>query len=130
VTRAYLIKPAVVAPIVAIAMIIVLAFTWSLWALVGIPFAVLGTICGQPNLNLADGCLALIALGLGLLILTFHREIGLAIAASSFGGMLAGAAEKTIRAVPYKGDSLPSSESTRNSQTSDTISRDAGRTKR
>ena len=108
--RAYLIKPAVVAPIIAIAVIIGFAFTWSLWALIGIPFAVLGTICGQPNLNLADGCLALIAVAFGMLIVTFHKEIGFAIAASSLGGMLAGAVEKRIRAVPYDGEPLPSSE--------------------
>ncbi len=95
--QVYLIKPSVVAPIVAIAVIIMLAFSWSVWVLVGIPFAVLGTICGQPNLNLADGCLALIAIGIGLLIAAFHREIGFAIAASSFAGILGGAVEKTIR---------------------------------
>lgn len=109
-TQAYLIKPAVVAPIIAITVIVGLAFTWSLWALIGIPFAILGTICGQPNLNLADGCLALIAVGVGLMTAIFHREIGFAIAGSSFGGMLAAAAEKTIRMVPYEDELAPSSD--------------------
>ena len=110
VTRANLIKPALVAPIIAIAVIIGFAITWSLWTLVGIPFAILGTICGQPNLNFADGCLALIAIGVGLVASIFHREIGFAIAASSIGGLLAGAMEKTIRAQPYDGEQNPPSD--------------------
>lgn len=121
VTRAYMIKPAIVAPIIAFAVIIGFAFTWSPWALIGIPFAILGTICGQPNLNLADGCLPLIVIGIGLLTATLHREIGLAIAASSFGGMLAGAAEKTIRMVPYDGELGASSKATGDPQKPDTM---------
>jgi hypothetical protein len=122
VPRAYLIQPAVAAPIIAIAVIIWFALTWSPWALIGIPFAVLGTICGQPNLNLADGCLALAAVASGLLITTLHRDIGFVIAASSLGGMLAGAAEKTIRAVPYDVDATTSSDEAKDYRPSDTTS--------
>ena len=126
--QAYVIKPALVAPIMAFAVIVGFAFTWSPWALIAIPFAILGTICGQPNLNLADGCLPLIAIGVGLLIATFHREIGFVIAASSFGGMLAGAAEKTLRRVPYDGERGTPSDVTRDPQKSDTIEKNAGKT--
>ena len=99
-TQAYLIKPAVVAPIVATATLTTLSFIWTLWWLIGIPFAIVGTACGQPNLNLADGCLAWSAVGIGLLLALFHRDIGFTIAASSFCGLLLGALEKTLRAVP------------------------------
>jgi hypothetical protein len=121
VMRPYLIQPAVVAPIIASAVIIGFAFTWSSWALIGIPFAVLGTICGQPNLNLADGCLPLIVIAIGLLTATFHREIGMAIAASSLGGMLAGAAEKTLRMVPYDGELTASSDTNGDPPENDTM---------
>lgn len=120
-TQIYSIKPAIVAPIIAITVIVGLACTWSLWALIGIPFAILGTICGQPNLNLADGCLVVIAVGVGLLTAIFHREIGFAIAGSSFGGMLAGAAEKTIRMVPYDGELGVSSDTNDNPKKTDTM---------
>lgn len=98
--QAYLIRPSVIAPLVTSATLGVFAFTWSVWWLVGIPFAILGTICGQPNLNLADGCLAWFAGLAGVVITAFHRDCGTAIAVSSIGGLILGAIEKTIFAVP------------------------------
>lgn len=120
VIRAYLIKPAFVAPVIASVVIIGFAFIWSPWALIGIPFAIFGTIFGQPNLNFADGCLPLIVIAIGLLTATFHREIGLVIAASSLGGMLAGATEKVLRMVPYDGELTASSDKIGDPQKSDT----------
>ena len=116
-----MIKPAVVAPIIASVVIIGFAFTWSPWALIGIPFAILGTIGGQPILNLADGCLPLIVIAIGLLTAIFHRELGLVIAASSLGGMLAGAAEKVLRMVPYDLELTASSDKNGDPPKNDTM---------
>lgn len=128
VTEAYLIKPAVAAPIVATAILVLLAFTGSIWWLIGVPFAIIGTICGQPNLNLADGCLAWMMAGLGLLVAAFHRDIGVVIATSSVCGLLLGAFEKTLRAVPYDDGMLQSSKHVDESQDECVPDENEGRT--
>lgn len=111
-----LIKPAIVAPIVLTGLLIWAAFEMSPWALIGIPFAVLGTLCGQPNGNLGDGCLAVICGAVGLLIFTFlHQEIGMFIFASSIGGFFAGVFEKRVTAVPYDPSLTPTEEATETS---------------
>lgn len=101
------IKPAIFAPIVLVGLLVWAAFELSPWALIGIPFAVLGTLSGQPNLNLADGCLAYIATIGGFLLISVHSEIGLTIAISSYAGLWGGAIEKRIRAVPYDPNLFP-----------------------
>lgn len=104
--QVYLIKRAVIAPVVLVVTIVGLALTSSFWWLVGIPFAILGTLCGQPNLNFVDGCLVWIAILLGAIIAPFHREIGGAIAISSMAGWILGAIEKNVFATPLDEEQL------------------------
>ena len=43
----------------------------SPWALLAVPFVWLGALCSAPNLNLADGCLAWIAIVIGFVLMFF-----------------------------------------------------------
>jgi hypothetical protein len=77
--RVYIVRPAVVAPVVLAAIAIVVAVRESLWALAALPFIYLGSISAQPNLNLANGCLAYLAMVAGFLVLALFRPLGFAI---------------------------------------------------
>jgi hypothetical protein len=56
--RVYIIKPAIFAPSILSIVAVVAAIKILWWALVSLPFIWIGSICAQPNLNLANGCLA------------------------------------------------------------------------
>jgi hypothetical protein len=56
-----------------------LSATSTAWALIAIPFIVLGSLCAAPNLNLADGFLVLVSAALGLVVSRYQRDIGGAI---------------------------------------------------
>jgi hypothetical protein len=70
------------------------------WALLAIPFVVLGSFHAAPNLNLADGFLVVIATIAGCVVAHFHREAGDAIVLGSLPAWVLSAAEKRLRAVP------------------------------
>jgi len=99
--KAYRVFPSVVAPIALSGLAAYLGFTRDYWLLSSIPFIVLGSICAAPNLNLADGCLVVIATLIGVAIAAlWFRPLGQAIIAGSFAGWIAGAVEKRIRMRP------------------------------
>jgi hypothetical protein len=98
--RAYIVRPAVFVPVVLSAFAIVVAAWVSWWFLVAVPFVWLGSICAQPNLNLADGCLAYVTIIVGLAVLPFFRPVGLAIVVGTISGLYASAVEKGIRMRP------------------------------
>lgn len=98
--RAYLVRPAVFVPVVLSAVAIAAAAWVSWWFLVAVPFVWLGLICAQPNLNLADGYLACVAIIAGLAVLPFFRPVGLAIVVGTMSGLFASAFEKRIRMRP------------------------------
>ena len=56
-----------------------LAIAVNPWALLAIPFIVLGSMCAAPNLNLADGFLAIFAMVLGLVAANCFRDAGSAV---------------------------------------------------
>lgn len=96
----FILRPAIYPPVLIAVIAGSLAVTSSAWWLLAIPFGILGTICGQPNLNLADGCLAVLAAFAGLALTVVHAPSGVAIACGSFGGMIMGSIEKHIFAKP------------------------------
>jgi hypothetical protein len=99
--KAYRVFPSVVAPIVLICIAVYFGFTRDYWLLCSIPFIVLGSICAAPNLNLADGCLVMIAIVIGVAVAALlFRRLGEAIVAGSFAGWIGGAIEKRIRMRP------------------------------
>lgn len=100
-------KPAIVAPIVVCVVLVVLAFVESPWWLLSIPFAVYASLCAQPNLNLADGCLAYIAIMIGFGIMYFHRPSGSAICLGTLAGFYLSAFEKRLTAKPVYEDLAP-----------------------
>jgi hypothetical protein len=65
-----------------------------------VPFIWLGSVCGQPNLNVADGCLAYLAMLAGIVILVFFRQLGTAIFAGSMSGFYLSSLEKRLRMRP------------------------------
>ncbi len=67
------------------------------WALAAAPFILLGSWCAAPNLNLANGCLAYLAMIAGLLIAPFHPPLGIAISAGTAAGLYGGALEQNLR---------------------------------
>jgi hypothetical protein len=103
----YRVYPAVVTPILLSCAAIGLAVFVNLWLLAALPFIFLGSVCSAPNLNLADGCLALVSVILGLIIAEWFIEpLGLAILTGSFTAWLVGAIEKRIRMEPVSDDEL------------------------
>ena len=100
----YKVKPALVAPIVACGVVIALALVDSPWWLLSIPFAVYASLSAQPNLNLADGCLAYLAIIIGFGIIYFHRPSGIAICFGTLEGFYLSAFEKRLTAKPICSD--------------------------
>ncbi len=98
--RYYIVRPAIFAPATLAVIAVVAAFRDSWWYLAALPFIYLGSVCAQPNLNLANGCLAYLAMIVGFIVITFFRPLGGAILLGSMCGFYFSAAEKWIRARP------------------------------
>ncbi|MDR2637643.1 MAG: hypothetical protein LBB55_04830 [Zoogloeaceae bacterium] len=77
-----------------------LAVGGSLWWLLALPFVVLGSFCAAPNLNLADGFLALVAVVVGIVVSCFHAEAGIIIIVGTSASWVLSSIEKLVRAVP------------------------------
>jgi hypothetical protein len=98
--RVYRVRPAVIAPAVLAVAAVVFAVRQSWWALVALPFIYLGSICAQPNLNLANGCLAYLAMLIGFGISALFPPLGFAIVGGAMSGFYVSALEKRIRMRP------------------------------
>src|SRR5688572_12370918 len=98
--RAYIIRPAVFAPAVLSVGAVVLSVQDSWWFLAALPFIWLGSVCAQPNLNLANGCLAYLAMLVGVGVTALSRPLGIAILAGAISGFYVSAIEKRIRMRP------------------------------
>jgi hypothetical protein len=98
--RVYIVRPAVFAPAILSVIALVAAVQESWWFLAALPFVWLGSICAQPNLNLANGCLAYLAMIVGFAVTAFFRPLGLAIVAGAMSGFYVSALEKWIRMRP------------------------------
>ena len=98
--RVYIVRRAVFAPAILSVIAIVAAFQGSWWFLVSLPFIWLGSVCAQPNLNLANGCLAYLAIIVGFAVTAFFRPLGFAILAGTMSGFYISAIEKRIRMRP------------------------------
>ena len=98
--RVYIIKPAIFAPSILSVAAVIAAIRISWWALVSLPFIWLGSICAQPNLNLANGCLAYLAMLIGFAVAVLNRPLGAAIWAGAIAGFYLSAIEKRLRARP------------------------------
>lgn len=97
-----IVYPSIVAPIVLCTVSIYFGLSGRYWILCCIPFIILGSLCSAPNLNLADGCLAIISILLGLVIAAWILlPLGTAICMGSGAGLICGAIEKRIRLKPY-----------------------------
>ena len=94
---AYTVRPAVYAPAILSVIAVVAAGQESWWFLAALPSIWLGSVCAQPNLNLADGCLAYVAMVAGIAASVFHWLPGVAICAGAAAGYYASAVEKRIR---------------------------------
>lgn len=100
----YRLKPALLAPLVVCGVGIALAFVDSPWWLLSIPCAVYASLCAQPNLNLADGCVAYFMFIVGFAIIYFHRPSGIAICFGTLASFCLSALEKRLTAKPVFSD--------------------------
>ena len=98
--RVYIIRPAVFAPATLAVVALAAAVRESWWFLAALPFIWLGSISAQPNLNLANGCLAYVAMLVGFGLLLVYRPLGLAVVAGAMSGFYLSAVEKLIRMRP------------------------------
>ncbi len=98
--RVYIIRPAIFAPVILSVVAGVFAAQESWWFLASLPFIWLGSVSAQPNLNLANGCLAYLAMIVGFAVMALFRPLGLAILAGAMSGFYVSAIEKRIRARP------------------------------
>lgn len=91
------VRPAVFAP-VFLSLAAIGAAAWqSWWLLAALPFIWLGSVCAQPNLNLADGCQAYLAVIAGVLICVWFKWPGMAVWVGTMSGYLLSAVEKRLR---------------------------------
>ena len=81
-----------------------LAWMISPWCLLAMPFIYLGSVCAAPNLNLADGFLAMVTIALGFALTSVHKEAGEAVVLGTWVSWFFSAVEKRIRAVPAYDD--------------------------
>jgi hypothetical protein len=98
--RVYIVRPAVFAPVILSVIAIVASAQVSWWFMVSLPFIWLGSVSAQPNLNLANGCLAYLAMIVGFVVLALYRPLGIAILAGAMSGFYVSAIEKWIRMRP------------------------------
>ncbi|MDB6132266.1 MAG: hypothetical protein JWM59_509 [Verrucomicrobiales bacterium] len=101
--QVYTIRPAVFAPVFLSLAAIGAAVLLSWWFLAALPFIWLGSVCAQPNLNLADGCLAYLAMIAGGLIAGWFRWPGIIVIAGTMSGYLLSVVEKRLRMRPLPG---------------------------
>jgi hypothetical protein len=95
--QVYEVPRLVYTPVVLGFVVLVLNIFEYWWALAAAPFILLGCLCAAPNLNLANGCLAYLAMLVGLIVTPFHPPLGLAIFAGTAAGLYAGALEQNLR---------------------------------
>jgi len=79
---------------------VVFAIQDSWWFLAALPFVWLGSVCAQPNLNLVNGCLAYLAMIVGVGVTALFRPLGIAILAGAISGFYGSAIEKRLRMRP------------------------------
>jgi hypothetical protein len=101
-TMWYKVYPAIVAPLLLAITSLFLGFTRTGWAFLSLPFIYLGSICAAPNMNLANGFLAMLAMLLGLAVCLFNPAIGLPIFLGTSASWLLSSLEMCIRAQPLK----------------------------
>jgi hypothetical protein len=98
--RVYIVRPAVFAPAILSSIALAFAVRESWWYFVALPFIWLGSVCAQPNMNGADGCMAYLAMIVGFIVTAFFKPLGLAILAGAASGFYASAFEKWMRLRP------------------------------
>ena len=98
--RAHIIRPALFAPAVLSAIAVVGAVQWSWWSLAALPFIWLGSLCAQPNLNGANGCLAYLAIFVGIALIPLFKALGIAMLTGSMCGFYLSTVEKWPRMRP------------------------------
>jgi hypothetical protein len=97
----YVVRPAVFVPTALSVVALVASLMFSRWCILSIPFIWLGAICAAPNLNLADGCLAYVAMIVGFMVAVFFKPpVGEAIIVGTLCSYYMSVGEKNLRARP------------------------------
>ncbi|HEX4997875.1 MAG TPA: hypothetical protein VFY29_06600 [Terriglobia bacterium] len=98
--RVYIVRPAIISPVILSVVAFVVAAQQSWWFLASLPFIWLGSVSAQPNLNLVNGCVAYLAMILGFGLMALFRQLGVAILAGAMAGFYMSAFEKRMRMRP------------------------------
>ena len=102
--RFHVVTQVVLTPVILTILAVGFGFFLSWWFLVAIPFIWLGAFCSAPNMNLADGCLAQIAIVGGFVLWLFFKPLGLAIFAGAASSYYISSFEKLFRVRPANED--------------------------
>jgi hypothetical protein len=68
----------------------------SWWFLAAVPCVWLASLCAQPNLNFANGCLAYVLMIVGVVLMRLFLPLGSAVLAGTVCGFYLSAIEKWI----------------------------------
>jgi len=105
--RIYQVRPAIFVPVILFCLSIWVSAKISWWFFISVPFIYLGSICAQPNLNLANGCLAYVSMIIGTVISPFHLFSGAAIGLGAGISFYGSAIEKRLRMKPIADHTSP-----------------------
>ena len=96
----YRVPRAIVVPVLLGMFAVFIAAVSSLWALLALPFILLGSLCAAPNMNLANGFLVMVSIALALVVGHFQSQAGGAIFAGVVASWFFSSIEKRLRARP------------------------------
>ncbi|MDD2238208.1 MAG: hypothetical protein PHG65_13470 [Kiritimatiellae bacterium] len=105
-----MVRRARVVPILLAVAAVTMGITQSAWWFLSVPLVAVGWMCAAPNLNLADGMLAYLAIFTGFILLKFHEQSGLAVLAGAAVSFYLCAIEMRVTAKPYDPDRLNTEE--------------------
>lgn len=114
-----IVRRARVVPVLLAVAAVAMGVTQSAWWFLSLPFIAVGWICAAPNLNLANGMLAYLAMVAGFVLLHFHKESGLAVVAGAMAGFYLCAIEMRLTAKPYNPEKKDTAEQSHPEATSE-----------
>ncbi len=99
----FVVPRVIYAPVILSCVVLALTLLDSAWMLDALPFVWLGASGAAPNLNLANGCMAYLAMIAGCMILIFHAHecLGILILVGAASGYYTGVLEQRIRMRPF-----------------------------
>lgn len=102
-----IVRSARLVPVFLLIATIWMSFAISSWWLLSIPFVAVGWMCAVPNLSLANGMPAYLAMIGGFILLKFHQPSGAAVVTGAMAGFYLSALEMRVMAKSYEPETTP-----------------------